>query len=190
MIYKIPMFFKFNIVVLNLLLPCALQAQINTGLWSTGCIKGLDKKQLYENNQVSLVEYFHQDAKCQDESFRFQTSGTVTYNYEQSFIDFIYEKIQLTVFKQNVTNDFNARKVCGLDNWAVAQAQNITGLKCALFNTHKEVQVPKAQDRKFGIYQLENNKLYFGKLTQSYDGSSPEKRPRLIDKLTEYIFRN
>lgn len=175
-----------------ILLSGALHAKINSGLWSAGCMKGLIKEQTYQNDtDVSLVEYFHQDAQCQDKSFQFQTSGYVVYSNEQNnFINFIYEKIQLTVFKQNVIDDFNSRKVCGYNSWAKAQAQNITGLKCALFNTSKEVQIPEVADQKFGIYQLENNKLYFGKLTQSYDGSAPDKRPQQIDKLTEYIFQN
>lgn len=183
---------KLNTFVLILFLTLATQAQINHGLWSTGCKEGLKKEQVYDkNNKVVSTESFYQDAACSHESFRFQTLGRITY-YQSSnnFIDFTYEVIYLSIFKQNVIDDFNARKVCGYADWALTQAQNITGRKCAIFNIHKPTQIPTTEDIKYGIFQIAQNKLYYGKLSQDFDGSSPERRPVQINALIEYIFQN
>ena len=186
------MIIKLNILALILFFSFTSEAQITNGLWSTGCQHSLKKEQIYgRNNRVISTESFYQDTKCTDESFRFQTIGLVNY-YENSnsFIDFIYEELYLSLFKQNVVEDFNTRKVCGHDNWVIAEAQNITGRECAIFNINKPTRIPAAGDFKFGIFQILEGKLYYGKLTQNLDGSSPQKRPLEINYFIEYIFQN
>ena len=111
---------KINLFVLILGMPLISVAQIASGLWSTGCQNGLKKEQIYgRNNRVITTESFFQDKNCTDESFRFQTIGLVSFYSvseniaaPENFIDFLYEEIYLTVFKQNVISDFNTRKVC------------------------------------------------------------------------------
>lgn len=156
------------------------------------CQQGLKKEQLYESSaKVSTTEFFHQDAACKDESFRFQTIGHVIYSDENpTFIDFVYAQINLTVFKQHVIDDFNTRKVCGFSNWKNGEAQNITGLKCAIFNYSKETQIPKAGDYKYGIYSVEGNKLYYGQPSLEYDGSTPARRPIEFRRSIEFLFQN
>ena len=172
------------------------EAQVTSGFWSTGCQNGLKKEQIYgHNNRVITTESFYQDKKCIDESFRFQTIGFVSYYSSESystsetFIDFLYEEIFLTVFKQNVISDFNSRKVCGYTDWARTEAQNITGLKCAVFNLNSPTKIPSAGEIKYGIFQSTEGKLYYGKLTQELNASSPEKRPNQINIQTEYLFQ-
>lgn len=190
---------KFSKIILFVLILAAhfkSEAQITTGFWSTGCQNGLKKEQIYgHNNRVITTESFYQDKNCLDESFRFQTIGLVSYysseNYStpENFIDFLYEEIFLTVYKQNVISDFNSRKVCGYTDWATTQAQNITGLKCAIFNLSRPTQIPRAGEIKYGIFQSNDGKLYYGKLSQELNASSPEKRPNQINFLTEYLFQ-
>ncbi len=183
---------KLNLLALVLFLYPASQAQISGGYWSTGCINGLKKEQVYgNNNKVISTESFYQDADCKVESFRFQTIGLVSY-YQNSpeFIDFVYQEIYLSVFKQNVIEDLNLRKVCGYSDWTKAGAQNITGLKCTLFNINKPTQIPAAGDLKYGIFLVEKTKLYYGQLSPDFDGSTPAKRPGKINSLIEYIFQN
>lgn len=167
-------------------------AYINSGLWALKCSQGLKKEQIYESNgTVSTTEFFHQDAACGDESFRFQTIGQVTYSHQNpTFIDFMYEQINLTVFKQHVIDDFNTRHVCGHNNWKNAEPQNITGLKCAIFNYTKETQIPKAGDYKYGIYSVEGNKLYYGQPSLEYNGSTPTRRPVEFRRSIEFLFQN
>lgn len=190
--YKRLMLFKLNVLVLIILFVPSLHAKIADGIWSTTCLGGLNKEQLYEaNDQVKLSEHFYQNANCTDESFTFETRGRVSYYNEPSlFMDFTYKEIRLIIGKQTIIDDFNLRKVCGCNNWQINQPQNITGQKCALFDVNKELQIPKAGDRKYGIFKIENSKLYYGQLSKDLDGSSVDKRPLRLNKRIEYIFQN
>lgn len=189
-------FAKLILFVLILAPHIKSEAQITVGLWSTGCQNGLKKEQVYgHNNRVITTESFFQDKNCLDESFRFQTIGFVSYysteNYSTSenFIDFVYEEIFLTVFKQSMISDFNLRKVCGYNDWARTEAQNITGLKCAIFNLNRATKIPSAGETKYGIYLSNDGKLYYGQLTQVLNATSPQKRPNQINFATEYFFK-
>ena len=183
---------KLNLLALILFYSISLWADINQGLWSTGCKNGLKKEQIYDNrNKVITVERYFTDANCMAESFNFQTTGQISYYKDSAdFIDFVYAKIYLNIFKQNIIEDFNTRKVCGISNWKAAYEQNITGLKCAIFNISRPTQIPATGDLKFGIYRIEQNKLYYGLLSKDFDASTPAKRPVQINSLIEYIFRN
>ena len=183
---------KATLLVLSYLLSTLCQAQVTSGLWTTNCNNGLINEQTYSaNNRVISTESFHSDQNCQKISFRFQTTGLVSY-YKGSdkFIDFIYGEIFLTLFKQEFISDFNQRKVCGLSDWTLSQAQNITGLKCAIFNISKEAQIPPAGEIKYGIFQMNQGKLYYGQLSKEFNSSTPAVRPTQINFFTEYIFQN
>lgn len=183
-------FAKLNVFVFILILPLVSNAQIKSGFWSTGCQNGLKKEQVYgHNNRVITTESFYQDKNCTDESFRFQTIGLVSYSTPENYIDFLYEEIFLTVFRQNVISDFNSRQVCGYSDWAASQAQEITGLKCAIFNLNRPTKIPSAGETKYGIYLINDGKLYYGQLTQELNATSPEKRPTQINFATEYSYR-
>lgn len=165
-----------------LFLSTAALASTPEGTWLTSCQDGLSKTQIIsQNNHSHTIEKFHQDRFCRQPSFVFITSGGLNFPAEINQIDFTYTQIQLVVHRKEVVQDFNKRSVCGLTNWKVSEPQTITGLKCALFNIHKPTSIPQSGDTKFGIYKIENDKLYFGKLSKENDGSTPEKRPQEYD---------
>lgn len=171
--------------------PAISSAYIKSGLWNTTCERGLLKKQIYVNDFVSTEEYFHQDANCSDLSFIFTTDGYVEFPAnEKNFINFVYDKIFLSLHREVSVNDFNARKVCDFDNWQLSEKKEITGLKCALFNVNSEAQIPSAGQRRYGLYSVIEDKLYYGQLNQTYDGSTPARRPQQINRSTEYTFQN
>lgn len=177
--------------ILLLAAPTISFAYIKSGLWNTACERGLFKKQIYINEFVSTEEHFHQNAGCSDLSFIFTTDGFVDFpTNEKKYINFIYDKIFLSLHKEISVNDFNARKVCGFNDWKLSEKKEITGLKCALFNVNSEAQIPSAGQRRYGLYLVIEDKLYYGQLNQTYDGSSPERRPQQINRTTEYIFQN
>ncbi len=165
------------------------KASIKQGNWNISCRDGLSKTlNLSETGQSQTSERFHQDRTCQHLSFEFITSGRIEFSpIEENQIDFTYSQIQLVVHIEEVIRDFNERAVCGLTNWKRSEAQTITGLKCALFNINKPTPIPKAEDKKYGIYKIESDKLFFGRLSKEFDGSSPEKRPQEYD-LIPYLF--
>lgn len=151
------------------------------GSWVMKCDRGLQKQQQFIENQTITTEFFHQDRECLKESFRFKTTGLFELNPEHlDWMDFKYQQIELTLFIPAVAQDFNSRAVCGFTNWKAGEPQTITGLPCALFSYNKPTQIPKAGDQKFGIYKIENNKLFFGQLTKETDGSTEQKRPMMF----------
>ncbi len=148
------------------------------GEWQIPCESGLSKEQNFRNESSVTTESFHTDRDCQNLSFEFETTGFLRFPTENPiWIDFIYESVSLRLFNQEIIDDFNQRQVCGVSNWQRATKRNITGLKCALFNTHKESPMAAEGQQKFGIYKLQNDSLYFGEMTQANDGSNPLKRP-------------
>ena len=198
--------------ILCLMTPLISFAYIKSGLWNTNCERGLLKKQIYNNNFVSTEEFFHQDAHCADLSFIFTTDGYVEFptdnqtdlsaneknfiksnsfassTQDQNFINFSYDKIFLSLHKEVSVTDFNNRKVCGFNDWKLAEKKEITGLKCALFNVNSEAQIPSAGQRRYGLYLVTEDKLCYGQLNQTYDGSSPARRPQQINSTTEYRY--
>jgi hypothetical protein len=178
---------KILLLILIVLSFLKVQAQIAEGLWTTGCQNGLIKEQIYQNDNVSNREHFYQDKDCQRESFIFETIGSVQYTSTNTeFIDFTYETLTLEVFNTSLVADLNSRKVCGFDNWQTGQAKTITGLHCALFDVNNESAIPQKGDQKFGIYSVLEDKLYYGQLTLTNDGSTPQKRPQKLN--TTFIY--
>ncbi|MFZ3231261.1 MAG: hypothetical protein WA160_13720 [Pseudobdellovibrio sp.] len=142
------------------------------------CSNGLRKEQIVTNFDVSTTEFFHHDKNCAKESFRFRTTGQIAFNDDHpNWINFTFASTELTVFVSEVIADFNKRSVCGFTNWIAAEAKVITGLKCALFNYNKDTQIPRVGDLKYGIYSVDNERLFYGQMTQEKDGSSAGKRP-------------
>jgi len=168
------------LLALFALTPAQVRAQANSlvGVWRTGCQLGVNKQQQFTETSSLTTESFFQDRNCSRPAFQFRTSGQIQFPQEnQEFINFTYSEIKLTVFTQLAVDDFNARKVCGFENWKTAKEKIITGLKCAFFNVKKETQIARDNDQKFGIYKGEKDQLFFGQLTHENDGSSPGKRP-------------
>lgn len=184
------MFLKPVILILTVFLSSAAYAAIEDGLWQTACLRGLKKQQIYKNHHITTHEDFHQDAACNDHSFRFTTTGALHFNSEPNhFIEFTYESIYLTLYKDVLISDFNTRKVCGFDDWQLGQSREITGLRCALFTVDFEAPIPPNGHTRYGIYLREGLSLYYGQLTQELDGSTPERRPQQFNRSTEYIFQ-
>lgn len=180
--------FKAIILILTLLSTAPLLAQISNGEWQTQCLTGAIRKQNYINNKVSTLEYFYRDRNCQSLSLVFETSGFVYYPEQNPlYIDFTYAQIKISLHNSELVDDFNTRRVCGLHTWVLAQAQDITGLKCALFNVDNESPIPRAGDIRYGLYLIQDSKLYYGRNTVSLDGSTPQKRPESIRSEVEYF---
>jgi hypothetical protein len=162
-------------------------AYIESGLWSTGCINGQQKEQVYIGPSVKSSEMFFKDRLCLDLSFTFITEGHVNYDDQNlTFINFTYSEVFLILNLDSLVADFNSRQVCGITNWKIAHAKKITGLKCNLFNINSATLIPKNGDQKFGIYQLKSDELIYGLLTQEQDGNSPEKRPSRFNESVIY----
>ena len=159
------------------------------GHWIIPCRDGLKKQQVFRGAQVTTIESFHKDRNCQNLSFEFETIGFNEFPAQNlMWINFTYAQINLKVFVDEVIADFNERKVCGVNNWKSGEVKNITGRACAMFNYNKPTQIPRIGDQKFGVYSLDEDKLFYGVLSKEFDGSAPDKRPKALNP--EFYIKN
>ena len=183
-------FLKKSLALPIFLISVGAYAHISPGLWSTDCLKGSKKEQSYRAKTVLTKEHFFQDGQCSDPAFLFSTDGRVEFPSEdQTYIDFVYVSIFLTLYKESLVENFNNREVCGIKNWKLGNAHEITGLNCAIF-TANPAPIPAAGDVRYGIHSVEGSKLYYGRLSQQSDGTSPAARPKALNRTTEYIFQH
>lgn len=175
------------------LLSTSLLAQVPDGKWRTNCVAGTERLQVYNAFQVHTEENFFTSLSCDQLNARFITIGQVEYvkaaELKTNQINFTYRQVLLSLHRPELVSDFNRRRVCGFDNWSFADAKDITGLRCELFQPGSATAVASAGDRRYGIYALSDGKLYYGKLSLNEDGSSPEKRPRSLQLAIEYTFQ-
>lgn len=168
----------FLILALFLMNSLAYANEALQGEWTQTCQLGYSKTQIFQDDSSATTEFFYQDKNCKHESFRFQTNGSVKFSAENTtWIHFTYESVQLTLFSLDAIEDFNNRQVCGFSDWQQGVTKQITGLTCALFTVNQNSKIPHSGDSKFGIYKIEDDKLFYGKMTKEKDGSSIEKRP-------------
>ena len=128
--------------------------------------------QIFEDNSSSANEIFFQDATCRTPLLAFLNDGE--FKVQDLNIDFEFQKVSMVLYSDKVVADFNQRAVCGKTDWKNNSPAEITGLRCALFQENKLVQVPQKGDMRFGIWQVKETKLFFGILTQEKNGSTPE----------------
>lgn len=149
------------------------------GNWVRPCMNGVIQTQSFlKAVSISSDRYF-QDGNCRKPFMSFVNEGT--YTLGPGIIDFYFRNVWVTVHANQWVQDYNARSVCGLQNWQTGKPQKITGLRCAFFQPHKQVVVPRASEGRFGIWKIENGQLFFGLLEKDLPGTAPEKRPRLWD---------
>lgn len=155
------------------------------GKWLTPCInEGQDFEQHtteVNGSQFSVTGKIFQDANCQSPTFQvFVTTTSQTVGDSQILagakeVNHIYSKIAFTALNTQYVEVFNSQHFCGASDWQVGVAKDITGLTCG------NESIPKVGDSAYDIYSLKEGKLYFGKVTEEFNGKTPEKRPRQLD---------
>jgi hypothetical protein len=144
------------------------------GVWVRPCSQGNIQVQFFEAQNNYNDDIFFKDQNCKTPLMSFSNDGR--YQVRPGQMDFQFESVSITLYTNELASDFRARQVCGFSDWSVNKPRAITGLKCAFFS-NKAVQVPRKGDGRFGIWKIENQRLYFGKLTPSHPATSPETRP-------------
>lgn len=155
------------------------QEPLLEGLWSQDCLRQASRHEYFQDTQVTLTERYFRDTHCTKEALTFESLGE--FNAQDGKIDFAFHKISIAVQDLHSMLDFNSRKVCGIDTWDRGVAQEVTGLYCEIYGTGLGIQVPPAGQKRYGIYKIEGDLLFFGKLSPEKDASSPEKRPIEFD---------
>lgn len=149
------------------------------GLWRQDCLHQAIRQEHFQNSHVSLTESFYRDATCTQLALSFESHGD--FQTQGKEIDFAFHKIFITVHDFSALLDFHTRKVCGIANWEQGIPQEVTGRYCEIYGNELGIQIPPAGQKRYGIYQIQKDLLFFGRLTPEKDATSPNKRPREFD---------
>lgn len=147
-----------------------------TGRWFKACEGGSVKTEDFALTKVALNEMFFLDRDCQRPSMIFISEGSYVLP-SNGVIDFKFSAVKIRLMSESAVNDFNVRKVCGFLDWKLATDKEISGRPCEIFFVGLPQRIPAVGEMRYGIYQLDGNRLSLGKLTRDSNGTTPEKRP-------------
>lgn len=145
------------------------------GNWVRPCQSGLTQIQSFKGSKSTAIDHYYKDTSCRLPMMSFVNYGA--YSLGSETIDFIFENVAVVLYSENMVADYNRRAICGITTWKVGYAKLVTGRRCAFFQPTKQVLVPKRGDGRYGIWNKETDRLYFGVLDLEYPGTSPDKRP-------------
>ncbi len=151
------------------------------GVWIQPCEQSLVKEEHFSAEKVALVETNFVDAACTKPLLESRSEGEYSLGEELPLaprghaMDFQFTKVEIRGRSAEVVQWLQQQKFCGIADWQLDQFVEVSGKICE-FPLGK-IQVPEVGDRRFGIFRVEDNLLYFGKLTPIRDGKSRESRP-------------
>ncbi len=163
--------------------------EILTGLLTLGeaSVKSQRIQYRFTGANASRVTHLYSTADCTGaEAFTFEESGELRIHDDQKtadsavFIDFSYNKLELTVSSQEGLVIANRIGVCDMANWNVGDRRDVTQMspEVSCYN----MAVPR---QEFNVYRIDNeNTLYFGTHAKS---NAPEQRPTSVKTDLKYI---
>lgn len=157
--------------------------------WVTDCYvfgrhSFISEIQLVDNRQLTIFKLF-EDKTCHGHVSTVTYAGTFsTGNFFGEGIEFdsLPTRVNFTVHLESVIeqyNDPNSSDGCGLKNWKLNVAQDVSGRYCRPF------QMPSINKMIHDIYKTQANDIRFGGLPLNWDLADPNSRPQ---KLSEIIF--
>lgn len=146
------------------------------GNWVRPCQSGLIQFQAFRGNQNTAIDHFFQDANCRKPLMSFVNYGA--YSLGSETIDYQFINVAVVLYAPEIVADYNRRAVCNITNWRPGLARVVTGRRCAFFRPNQFALVPKQGESRYGIWKVESNQLYFGRLDLNRPGTSPETRPQ------------
>ena len=156
------------------------------GKWATGCLKA-DKSTQSEvmtmnGNNLDVIVQGFSDQGCATRFMTANLTGTFKMGPDSQMVkdakesELIYSTLTLTFHSSEIVGYLITLNVCGYSDWQVDQPKNVLGQTC------DKTVMPKAGDTRYNLITLPmNNRLFLGKETKEFDGSTPDKRPRELD---------
>lgn len=156
-----------------------------SGDWTSGCQPDIGKKGFYFQDtrtfegsifRTSFTSY--SDAKCSTKIMTQVQSGSYSIgeaNGDANPIDLTIGSVMITLHTETLTQSYNDRKFCG-GGWEVSVEKAITKEMCV-----QNVDPGSGPDMIYEIFQVKDNKLYFGTKDDDHDGKSEETRPAVVD---------
>jgi hypothetical protein len=157
------------------------------GTWQKPCSQQMIRKEIFQSTTASLVETNFSDSSCQlpqletisEGSFSIGKKVLLTPSGEE--MDFYFSRVQMRALSNEVLHWMRENSFCEISNWQLGIFQEITGKTCK-FPAGK-ISVPKAGEQRFGIFRIEEDRLFFGDLNLEKNGKSPENRPNQWDEI-------
>ncbi len=161
------------------------RAETLDGHWVTNCHSGKISEMRINGLNSYLREAFYKESNCKTLLFFLETYGLVQYPNRSTElkispwpVDYTYQAIHLTPLTEDMAQQFNEGKLCGLNDWVPLVPQFITGLSCRLVDGARPITIPLPMQQRFGIFKIIEPWLYFGQNNQLEDSSSPARRPK------------
>ncbi len=165
-----------------------------TGTWGSECnIFGkhsFKARVVFENSSEHLDFKLFEDTGCKTHS--------LSVAYEANYItgakfgdgkkfNSTPSKVQMTVHLKTVLEQFNSSTGddgCGLNNWKLNVAQDVSGKFCHPF------KMPTIGKTVYDIYKLNLNSLVFGGFPLKWDMVDPTVRPKQSSKIEFWIVKD
>jgi hypothetical protein len=155
------------------------------GVWQGPCSQNGTRTEVFQGQNVSLIERNFNDAACTDLNIETESAGTFVLGQESqpqfSTMDFSFTHVYITLHSNEAVAYYVGHQMCEISSWSLGNRQEVTGLRCDLFGSGTLVQVPKAGDMRYGIYSLQGTQLFFGSLTPQQNSLSVLTRPTSLD---------
>lgn len=159
------------------------------GRWTQYCDQSAKREENFAGNKVTLTERFYFDYSCEALASEVENIGTFVVDDEFRYpdqkvrnMDFTFEAVRMTLHSDDAITFYNDHAMCGMSDWKKGEAKDVTGKRCEFFQEGRPVQVPMKNDMRYGIYMLQDTRLYLGLLMPGFDGSVPQRRPYLLDQ--------
>ncbi|HYX37847.1 MAG TPA: hypothetical protein VE954_32490 [Oligoflexus sp.] len=171
-------------------LPClgwnmlAAAAQVEDplhGVWKNECIQTPEGSLLstleLAQDKLLLAKRSFSDAICQSlalvETYQGEVKQGPLANHSTGTypLDMTLSSLTIEIATQELADNFNQAQICGNSDWAAKKPQVFTDSCLGLVKG----------ETTYTIASLSGNQLKLGLLTDSHDGSSPERRPIDLD---------
>ena len=156
------------------------------GTWRAGCAgtQGAYSTEFIKigDNKIDYNVAVFGDASCTNQYVDLKTSGTIDIGAMSQSTEMardtqiILSKITITPRSAFVAMMLNSKNMCGYNNWKANVEKDVAGKEC------DEKQMPKVGDSAYDLVSIQNSKLFYGEKTDENDGTTPEKRPKNLDK--------
>lgn len=150
------------------------------GRWVQACQNQTLRTEDFAQDHVTLSEFYFADRACTQKFLTFINHGE--FEISNDFhMDFTFKQVRIQIASLDLVTEWNSRSVCGFNDWKLNQEKDVTGLLCELFGEGSLMQIPELGQKRYGIFQVRGDELYFGRLTPEFDALSPDRRPREFD---------
>ncbi len=164
------------------------------GGWKSNCaaadILGLAFVQKEFNSSIlgdfDKTERYSANNDCTDVGLKYHVVGTYAAfdsdveTGEVTRINFTIDRAMLTVGSEAILKVLNGTNFCGKSDWVLNKEVGITGLDCPGFTVNQG-------DVIFDVYQVKNDRLYFGQKLFMLSDDDASSRPESVG--TDVIYQ-